>query len=888
MSALGRARLARRLYLAAPGWSAVVGILVVLVAGLVIAAPRAATEAAGVELRQALADVRGPQRDLVAQSSAHLEPGSGKTSELPPAEAEVYGALDEQLRVLADTAAPGLRERLGEIDYFARGGVLTAPHPDPPDDVPIGSARLAFDPHILERVEIVDGRVPAGASTGLDAVVVDPISGQYVSVVEVMMSVDTAETLGWDIGQARIVRESNLELRLTGVFDADDPEALVWQHVPSVLTAQEFDDGNAPPSATGTVFVAPGTVTALPHLASALRLTVWLPFDATGLTIEQAQTTATELRRFTTAREQLPSIGGATLRFNSETLAEIERVLARSEATAALLVLVGSGPLGVAGAVLGLAAQGTVAARRPTLALAAARGATPVSLRAALGLEGALVGVPAAALGLALALLLTPGRFDPAVLVIAAIVGLAPAAVFAARASFPLRRSTRDDLGASTSGRLRLALDLVVTGLAVLSTVLLVTGGGTTDDGRVDWLAVVAPLLLATAGALLGERLLPAPAGAALARASAGPRLAGFLGLARAVRDPSGSIAGLALVVAVAIAVGSSVLLATLDRGTVTAATAAVGGDLRVDGPPLTADQVDELAATPGVAHLAGIEAVGSVTFSDGSERLQVPAYVVDGAELAGIQASFPAGLDGGDSPIPFVGSPDLVADILGEENTVEGVSADLLGSSGGAAGIGGGMWLMVDRSASEAIGAGLFSPRILVVGLEPGADAAVVAEALATALPQSRVTTLDDRIAQQRATPIPGTLRAGFAIAIALAALLAVIAILMSARLAAPRRVTLVRSLHRLGADRRTIASTFVVESVPALLSSFLIGGALGAAIPFLVVASVDLAPVVGGVEPPALAADPLALALIVVGALAAAALSLAPVLLPNRKDSA
>lgn len=886
MSGLGRARLAGRLYLAAPGWSAVVGILVVLVSGLLVAAPRAATEAAGIELRQAVADIRGPQRDLVAQTSAFLQAGPGEAPDLDPAAAEVYGALDEQLAALADTAAPDLRERLGEVDYFGRGGVITARHPDPPDDVPIGSARIAFDPRILDRAEVVEGVAPAPADP--DAFVVDPVSGLLLHVVEVMMSTDSAETLGWDLGQARIAREAGLEMRLVGVFEADDPDALVWQHVPSVLAAEEFDDGNTPPRATGTVFVAPGTLAALPQIASAVRLTVWVPFDASGLTIEQAQTTVTELRRFTTAREQIPAIGGATLRFSSETLTAIERVLARSEATSALLVLVGSGPLGVAGAVLGLAAQGTVAARRPTLALAAARGATPASLRVALGLEGALVGLPAAALGVALALLLTPGRFDPAAVIVGAVVGLAPAAVFAARASFPLRRSVRDDLGASTRGRLRLALDLVVTGLAAMSTVLLVTGGGTTDDGRVDWLAVVAPLLLATAGALLGERLLPAPAGAALARAAAGPRLAGFLGLARAVRDPGGSIAGLALVVAVAIAVGSSVLLATLDRGTVTAATAAIGGDLRVDGPPLTADQVDELAATPGVAHLAGIEAIGSVTFSDGSERLQVPAYVVDGAALARIQSSFPAGLEGSEAPIPFVGSPALVGDIVGDENTVEGVDADLLGSSGGAAGIGGGTWLMVDRGASELVGAGLFSPRILVVGLEPGADAATVAEALAAALPDSRVTTLDDRIAEQRATPIPGTLRAGFAIAIALAALLAVIAILMSARLVAGRRVTLVRSLHRLGADRRTIAATFVVESVPALLSSFVIGGALGVAIPLLVVASVDLAPVVGGIEAPALVADPLSLALIVVGAVAAAALSLAPVLLPDRKESA
>jgi hypothetical protein len=199
---LGRARLARRLYLAAPGWSAVVGILVVLVSGLLVAAPRAASEAAGVELRQAVADIQGPQRDLVAETSASLQPGSGAETTLEPAAAAVYGALDEQLRALADTAAPDLRERLGEVDYLARGGVLTARHPDPPDDVPIGSARVALDPHILDRVEIVEGVAPAPASAGVDGLVVDPVTGLYLSAVEVMMSADSAETLGWDLGPA--------------------------------------------------------------------------------------------------------------------------------------------------------------------------------------------------------------------------------------------------------------------------------------------------------------------------------------------------------------------------------------------------------------------------------------------------------------------------------------------------------------------------------------------------------------------------------------------------------------------------------------------------------------------------------------------------------------
>jgi putative ABC transport system permease protein len=885
MSRLSRAGLARRLYLAAPAWSLVVGLLVLLTTALLVAAPRAAAVAAETELERAIADVRGAERDLAAVASGGFHPGSGSAPGLDPAAAEEFGALEEQLAGLAEAADPALRDRLGAVDYTARSGVLSAPAATSRPGVPLSYVRIGFDPRILDRVGIVEGERPAPPD---GEVIDDPASGLSYVLVDVMMSVDAAARVGWSVGETRDAREVQVRMRLTGTFEGLDSDAIVWQHVPSVLQPEVFDDGNAAARSIGTVYVAPGALTMLPHLsAGATRLTVWFPFDSAGLTLDDAQTTVAELRKFTQAREQLPAIGNATLRFESGTLDAIERVLDRSTSTTALLALVGSGPLGVAAAVLGLAAQGVVVARRPTLELAAARGASPGALRRALAAEGALVGIPAAALGFVAAIWLTPGTVEWPSLLVVAIIGLAPAAVFAARASSPLGRAHRRDLGASTRGRIRLALDIVVAGLAVVATVLLIVGGGRTESG-VDPLAVVAPLLLATAGALLAERLLPAPAGAALARAAGRSGIAGFLGLARAVREPSGSIAHLALVVALAVTTASTVLLTTIDRGTVDAAEGALGGELRVDGPPLTADEVDELAELAGVAEVAGIEAIGSVTLTFGSKRSQVPAYVVDGAALAEIQAGFPAGLDSGEEPVPFVVSPALRAELEGAEFTIEGSTASLIGAATDAAGIGGGEWLMIDRSASETIGAGSFSPRVVVASLDAGANPDDVAEALVGAVDGARVATLDERIAEQRATPIPSTLRAGFMIAIGLAALLAVAAILMSARLAAAGRGALARTLRRLGAERRTVAGLFGVEAFPATLAALVVGGALGAAIPLLVVAAVDLGPIVGGIAPPAVVVDPFALVALVLGALAAGGLSLLPVLLTSRKESA
>lgn len=883
---MSRARLTRRLYLAAPAWSLIVGLLVAVTSALLVAAPRVAAEAAATELQQALDGVRGSDRDLAAVASGGFEPGPGQAPGLDPAAAEAYGALEQQLSGLAESANPALQNRLGPVDYTARSGVFAAPAATLRPGVPLSHVRIAFDPRILDRVEVVEGEAP-GPTDG--TFVDDPASQLSYVVIEVMMSTAAAARVEWAVGETRDIREIQARLKLTGTFEAVDPDAIVWQHVPSVLEPEVFDDGNAAARSYGTVYVDPGTLAMFPGLAGgATRLTVWFSFDATGLTLDDATTTVAELRRFTQAREQLPVLGNSSLRFSSGTLDAIERVLDRSTSTTALLALVGSGPLGVAAAVLGLAAHGVVVARRPSLELAAARGASPGDLRRALAAEGALVGIPGAALGFGLAVGLTPGDLAATSVVVAAIIGVAPAVVFAARASFPLGRAARRDLGEQTRGRVRLAVDLVVTGLAVVATVVLIVGGGRTEAG-VDPLAVLAPLLLAVSAALLAERVLPAPTGAALNRAASRVGLARFLGLARAVREPSGSVAHLALVVAVAIATASAVLLTTLDRGTVAAAEGAVGGDLRIEGRALSTDEVDALATVPGVAAVSGIEAIGSVTLAFGPERAQVPAYVVDGAALATIQPGLPDGLGAGEEPVPFVASPALAERIGTAEFLLEGVPATIAGVADGAAGIGGDEWLMVDRSVSDVVGAGSFTPRVVVVGLDDGADTAAVADEIAAMVGgQSRIFTLDDRIAEQRATPIPGTLRSGFAIAIGLSAALAVVAILMTAQLASFGRRALAATLRRLGADRGTVATVFALEALPATLAALVIGGALGAAIPVLVVTAIDLGPIVGGIAPPAVATDPLVLAAVAGGTLVAGALSLLPVLLSSRKESA
>src|SRR5690606_23220124 len=122
------------------------------------------------------------------------------------------------------------------------------------------------------------------------------------------------------------------------------------------------------------------------------------------------------------------------------------------------------------------------------------------------------------------------------------------------------------------------------------------------------------------------------------------------------------------------------------------------------------------------------------------------------------------------------------------------------------------------------------------------------------------RVSTLDERIRAQQDAPIPTVLRAGFAVAILVVGLLTATAILIVGRSSAARRRELAYSLHRLGASRRTIAATLAVEGIPSTLVAVLAGVVAGLGIPFLILAAVDLGPLVGGIAPPRFVVDPFA----------------------------
>ena len=114
----------------------------------------------------------------------------------------------------------------------------------------------------------------------------------------------------------------------------------------------------------------------------------------------------------------------------------------------------------------------------------------------------------------------------------------------------------------------------------------------------------------------------------------------------------------LAMVVGVAIAVFSTVLVATIDRGAQTAIGSVVGADLRVDGVGGADDFVASAAAIPGVEQVAGADDAGPAALRVDGVREPVTLVIVDAQALGASAATEPRsrGRDRGRDPGRRVG----------------------------------------------------------------------------------------------------------------------------------------------------------------------------------------------------------------------------------------
>lgn len=914
-SGYGAPALVRRQLTAEPGTAVLVAATVLLVAFVLSLWPRAVDGLLGEDTRDGVADLPADRRDL--STSDQWFPQDAPEDMVGAADgsaAAVDGSavLDAWVRELegATDAGPTLRPVLGEAGASltrARDAVERGPRGDDIHDMTL---TVRADAAVGERVRLVEGAAPAP----FDAAAVVDVGGRLDAVLaetpmDVMVSVETAERMRWEVGEVRrMLGVIPFRMRLAGVFEAVDPEDGTWAHAPAMLSPTVLEDGDIGITIHGSAYADPSAVGAL-ALVNGLDADRWIAVEPGAVAAADRVTLVRELRAFLDAR-------GMT----SELDERLDEVAARHTTFSTLLDMLALGPVGAAGGVLWLAAVLAAARRRGALGLAAARGGSGTGIRLAMAVQGLVMGLPAAALGALAAALVLPRQVGASAWLLPAAVGLAPAALMALSAGAAMRhgpgrrvdaargsgegngaRPGPRDLSPAARRRLRWGTEAVLAGVAVLAVVAVrqrgLTGAAGGASAGTDPLLLAAPVLLAVVGGLVAVRALPLPM-RGLSRALHRRRgLAHFLGAAEATRSGAGLTAVVALVLGVAISVFSGVTWSTVRAGIAGSAAAQVGADVRLDvgaeGGAFTADDVAAAAAVPGVAGVAEVASAGRASLTVGASSVDVTVLVVDGDALAAVQGDLPGappvrlGAAAGGDAVPAVlagGEPG------GEAATVPATAEVGVGGARiplapaavapGVPGISSGsQWVVVDRTGwATATGDSPAATRLLV-DLAPGADPEAAAAALGAALADAepRVTTAASVRAELADRTLVRGVTVGLLAAAALGGLLSVVVVGLALAVRAPERSRLVALLSTVGAPRGTAWRLVAWEVWPLVAVSTVVGAAVGVALPWLLLATADLRPFTGGAVQPPVVVDPAVLAVVGAGALATVVLAVA-----------
>lgn len=896
-------RLTWRQFAAYRAVSLALAVVVLLVAFVVTAWPRAVAATDTAQVAHELDRSTPLQRDVVAVNQLLPDRGPAAapgTTGLDPAVEDLWGAFDEGLVALRDAQPEPLRSALGDPRFTVEDDARDLPAV-PGNDVRFPSGVLKVDPRLAEHVTLVEGEWPGPVELPEpapgDPELVDASGAVRTvgrQVLDVVVAAESADVLGWSVGEERAL-DAATSVRLTGTFAADDLAEDYWQHNPYSAAPQVVDDLNLGRSARTAMYLDPATADRAFFLSPTTR--VWYPVSGDAVEADEVAPLLAQLRGFTVSPYPVVETGAFTLTPASELGDVLAALLAQQRASVAILAVVAVGPLGVTVAVLLLGARLVVSRRRPSLALLRARGASGVQLRGLMAAEGLALALPAAATGAAAAVVAVPpasggGAVGLGTVVPALLVALTPAVLLAATTSPAGLRETRADLGTARS-RWRTLVDVLVVAAATVSVVLLlrrgvVVGGADGDPatagtvpgaarGAVDPLLAAAPLLLALATCVVVLRVHPLPV-RALERAFRARRdLVPFLGAARTVRDPAGGVVpALALVVGVAVAMSSGVLYSTVRSGVETIAWGEAGADVRVSGPVVDEDVADRLRAVDGVAEVATVTDAGELPLRLGVSGERVTVLAVDTAALAAVQADvpgarpLPAGLSEPGDRLPAVVSDALDVPVgTGDVTLVASSSTpvDVVATTGPLPGVPARTFVVVDRYLAAQALDETFRPRVALLSLDDGADPAAVRAAVAQVLPQSAITSPDLVSAELLDSPAADGMNRAFVVAVALSGLLCAAAVVMTLMIGAPGRDRLVAVLRTLGLERRGTRGLVAWELGPWVLAAVVVGAGLGVAIPALVLATVDLTPFTGGDARPPLTVDPALLGIVVGG---------------------
>ncbi|WP_327118524.1 ABC transporter permease [Streptomyces sp. NBC_01341] len=873
----------------APGISAALAVLVLLTAFLAAAFPRAVDAYETKALRHDITDAQPGQSVLEVTTPP---PALGQAPSVRE-RAMREDALSEADRALARTFPAPLRADVPRSSYGVHTTtpvVAQEPWLPRPDAVP-PQFTYAAPSALPEHSTLRSGRWPAvhGEVT------------QESREVEAAVTTETAAELRMKPGSTISVpttRGTPLTVRITGIVTPLRPKSGYWAVDPLLRAPSLVRDPGSPTP----VFYWRATLLLPSDAAPALLATMSEPElywrfapDASDLTAADASRLGTSVAVMENGPGllKLRDIAGPNTTLTTDLDAIAGAHLAMRAAIDSVVTVAAIG-IGAVAAVVLLMTGGLIGARRHhELALLRSRGGSLRGIGGRLLAETSVTVLPAAALGLLLAVLLVPeARFLPAAVGACAVAALV-CVVLPLRTTLqhrrPLLHGARDDMVNARPSRRRTVAELTLLVLTVGAVAALRRRGTSTGSGT-DLLISAAPVLVGLIAALVLVRLYPLPLRLASRPVARLRGAVGFLSLARAGRaSSSGTLPLLALLVALTTAAfGGSVLAGVADARDA-AALRAVGADARISGEgalkPVPDAVVRRVRAVDGAEGVAAVRIeyttplAASADVRSDTKRVTLigvePGSYARLARDTGLPAFPTDALSGGgrgrDEALPAVASPALARRLGDRPHTVRSQAGDISVRVAAVlprtSAVSDSEFLIVD-SAAPAMGR---PTTLLVTG--SSLDQAQLRAAARAAGPEYAV-----RIrAVERGVFVDTPMQAGaeqiYGAAVAAGAGYALLAVLLSLLQTAPERTTLLARLRTMGLTTRQGRRLLAFEAMPqALLAAF--GGLLvGWATIALLAPGIDLAALAlaggapGEAHAVSLRADPRSLALPALG---------------------
>jgi putative ABC transport system permease protein len=753
--------------------------------------------------------------------------------------------------------------------------------------------RLQAEPGIAEQIKLVSGRLPQPAASIAPADLGAAGSGlgdQPLPRVEIAVSPEAAQKLNLHIGSRVLLQPDRDDPLTTGVFGdllnyhlVAEVSGLI-KPVDSAAPYWFADDSLAQPSVYQTPDVTDVSGIALINAAAyptLLGLTAPVAWQYTWrYTIDPNRLNASNVGAVTRALQALQSdLGPASALSNEPDLVSVqtslpvalERYQGQQRSIDAMLGLATDGLAALAIVVLGLVSVLLAERRRSALALQRSRGAGSAQLLLSQLIEALLLVIPAASLGFIGARTLVPGRGSPASLRAAVATALA-AVLLLVLAALPsiqtplgllFNRTPVPPSRAERRPSRRLALEGLVVVTTIVGIFMLRQRGLTDVNGDANPYLTLVPVLIGLTVGIFALRLYP-PLLRRLARLTRRRRdLVPFVGLRRGAGQPViAHLPVLVLLLAISLAIFSSVLRHSAQTAQERATWQTTGAAFRVDAPAGgNLSPALDSAALDGVKQEAEavVKPVIKLVSPEGRDAnltllaLDTHAYA---AVTAGTDAEphFPAALL--DNPAPAENTSPLPALIVGALPDQPGVGATLRLTVDGSELI---CRVVAVRSSfpsvpdnAPAIVVPLANLRASTPGKPwlitrlylrvPEVQAAKLASDVQSKAPGATLISRDAvNTAAQRAPLFHGVTQF-FWITVLLASLYAAAAMIAVLALTTAGQRRDLSYLRTLGlSTRQAIGLTIVEQVLPAILAGVL-GAALGIGIACLIAPAIDL----------------------------------------------